>query len=182
MVRKVEILPHDPAWKIVYQREAACLRPLFGDNLIALHHIGSTAVPGLAAKPTIDLLAVVRSQARLERCRPDLQALGYQAKGENGIPGRRYFQKLQGEVHLTHIHAYEAGHPDIQRHLNFRDFLRTHPQDAQAYAALKQALAEQFTYEPKRYTEGKSEFIQAADRRAAAWRKAQAEPSNQGAT
>jgi len=162
----------------MYAQEAYRLCPLMAQNLIALHHIGSTAVPGLAAKPTIDILAVVRDHAWLDARTPALELLGYQAKGENGIPGRRYFQKLQGEVHLFHIHAYEAGHADIQRHLNFRDFLQTHLQEAQAYAALKRELAEEHTYEPRRYTEGKSEFIHAVDRRASAWRKTQVELSN----
>ena len=173
MARKVEVHPYDPAWPGMYKEEAARLRPVIGINLIVLYHIGSTAVPGLAAKPTIDILAVVQSHECLDSCIPDLQTLGYQAKGENGIPGRRYFQKLQGEVHLTHIHAFEEGHPDIQRHLNLRDFLQAHPEETKAYVALKQELADQYTYEPKRYTEGKSEFIRAADRRAAAWRMVQ---------
>jgi GrpB-like predicted nucleotidyltransferase (UPF0157 family) len=134
--------------------------------------MGSTAVPGLAAKPTIDILAEVKSHDRLETQTPKLEALGYQAKGENGISGRRYFQKVQGEVHLYHIHAYEAGHPDVYRHINFRDYLRAHPVEARAYAALKYDLADKFTDQAQQYTEGKTDFIRAVDARAAAWRAA----------
>ena len=177
-VRKVEVVPYQPNWPSLFQREADRLGPLIGENLIALHHIGSTAVPGLAAKPTIDILAEVKSHDRLETQTPKLETLGYQAKGENGISGRRYFQKVQGEVHLYHIHAFTAGHPDIQRHLNFRDFLRAHPVEAKAYAALKYDLAERFTFQAKQYTQGKTEFIRAVDARAAAWQAAQAEPLN----
>ena len=100
MVRKVVVLPYDPAWPQMVHAEAARLRPALGDNLISLHHMGSTAVPRLAAKPTVDILAVVRSHRRLDEGRAAIEALGYQAKGENGVPGRRYFQRLDGEVHL----------------------------------------------------------------------------------
>ena len=172
MARKIVVQPYDPTWPALFQKEAERLCPLLGNNLAGLHHIGSTAVPGLAAKPTIDILIVVRSHARLDACCQELESLGYQAKGENGIPGRRYFQRLAGEDHLFHLHAYEDGHPDIRRHLDFRDTLRDHPETAQAYAALKHALMAQYTYDPKLYTEGKSDFIQAVDRQVAAWRKA----------
>ena len=173
MSRKVEVVPYNPAWHEMYQTEAAGLLPLLGENLVAMHHIGSTAVPGLAAKPTIDILAVVCSHDRLDACCPALQGLGYQAKGENGISGRRYFQKLEGEAHRVHIHAYQVGHSDITRHLNFRDYLRAHPKEARAYQALKESLAARYTTDPNRYTAGKSDFIRAADRRAAEWRTAQ---------
>lgn len=172
MARKVEVHPYDPAWPELYGEEAHRLCPLIAQNLISLHHIGSTAVPGLAAKPTIDILAVVRDHAGLDAQTPALESLGYQAKGENDLPGRRYFQKLEGEVHLFHIHAYQQGSPDILRHLDFRDFLRAHPKKAWDYAALKRSLAKQFPYEPKSYTEGKTDFIREVERLAAIWRMA----------
>jgi GrpB-like predicted nucleotidyltransferase (UPF0157 family) len=143
-----------------------------GANLVVLHHIGSTAVPGLPAKPTIDILAEVQSHDALEACIPELAAMGYQAKGENGVSGRRYFHSLSGEVHLFHLHAYEIGHADIRRHLDFRDYLRAHPDTARAYAALKHSLAAEYPYDPQLYTAGKSDFIRGVDRKAAAWRAA----------
>ncbi len=176
MVRKVEVLPYNPAWPEIYQNEACRLRSVMRECLIALFNIGSTSVPGLPAKPTIDILAVVRSHTHLDACNLVLEGFGYQCKGENGVKGRRYFQMLEGEVHLFHIHAYEAGHPDIDRHLNFRDYLCAHPGEARAYAELKQVLAERFTCEAKRYTAGKSDFIRTVDCRAAAWRKAHPAP------
>ena len=171
VARKVEVLPYNPSWQALYRAEALRLRPTLGENLVGLHHMGSTAVLGLAAKPTIDILMVVRSHVDLDSKTEAIEALGYQAKGENGISGRRYFQRLDGEVHLFHLHAYQEGHPDIRRHLNFRDYLRAHPETAQAYADLKRTLAAQFTWEPKCYTQGKTDFILAVDRRAAAWRQ-----------
>lgn len=172
MARKVVVLPYDPSWPQMYRAEAARLAPTLGGNLISLHPMGSTAVPGLAAKPTIDILAVVRAHRWLDEHLEAIQALEYQAKGENGVSGRRYFQRMEGDAHLFHLHAYGAGHPDIRRHLDFRDYLRSHPETARAYATLKQSLADRFTWDPKSYTEGKTDFIREVDRRAAAWREA----------
>lgn len=174
MVRKVEVVPYHPTWPALFQREADRLGPLIGENLIALHHIGSTAVPGLAAKPTTDILVVVTTHTRLDARNPALEALGTYAKGENGVAGRRYYQKLAGEAHLFHMHAYETGHPDIHRHITFRDCLRAHPVEDQAYAALKYDLADKFTYQAQQYTEGKTDFIRAVDEQAAAWQAARA--------
>lgn len=169
MARKVDVVPYDPGWPVVYAAEAESIRLILGGNVIAMHHIGSTAIPGMAAKPTIDLLVVDRDHDNLDACNDAMREAGYQPKGENGVPGRRYFQRLIGEVHLFHIHAYESGHPDIERHLNFRDYLRTHPVDARAYEALKHHLAAQFPFEPKKYTSGKTRFIRAIDQRASGW-------------
>jgi GrpB-like predicted nucleotidyltransferase (UPF0157 family) len=112
----------------------------------------------------------VRDLDALDACNQAMQNLGYTAKGENGIPGRRYFQRLDGERHLTHIHAFINGHPEIARYLNFRDYLIAHPHTAEEYQALKQELAAQFRDVPVQYTEGKADFIRAVDARAPAWR------------
>jgi GrpB-like predicted nucleotidyltransferase (UPF0157 family) len=170
MARKVEVVPYDPIWPDVYRVEMAQISVIVGANLVSVHHIGSTAVPGLAAKPTIDMLLVVRDVKRLDTCNNKMSGLGYHPKGENGIPGRRYFQKLDGEVHLVHIHAFETGHPEITRYINFRDYLFEHPETAQAYQDLKQQLAESYKFAPAQYTSGKDAFIRAVDQRAAAWR------------
>jgi GrpB-like predicted nucleotidyltransferase (UPF0157 family) len=137
---------------------------------VAVHHIGSTAVPGLAAKPTIGILLIVRELAALDACNTLLADLGYQAKGEHGILGRRYFSKKEADHHLFHMHAYADGHPDIDRHLNFRDYLIAHPIVALDYQTLKQNLAEQFRDVPVAYTAGKANFILEVEKRAAAWR------------
>jgi len=176
MARKVDVVPYDPGWPVVYAAEAESIRLVLGTNVIAVHHIGSTAIPGMAAKPTIDLLVIDQDHDRLDACNGAMRAAGYHAKGENGVPGRRYFQRLIGDVHLFHIHAYEKGHPDIDRHLKFRDYLRAHPVDARAYEALKHHLAAQFPFEPQKYTSGKTSFILAIDQRAAGWCAGEREP------
>lgn len=170
MARIVEIVPYDPNWPAKYCGEIKLIADVLGSILVAAHHIGSTAVPGLAAKPTIDILLVVCDLDLLDACNAAMAALGYQPKGENGIPGRRYFQKLAGEVHLFHIHAFKAGHPEITRHINFRDYLIAHPESAAEYQALKQELALRFRDAPAQYTSGKGTFIRKVDQFAAAWR------------
>jgi GrpB-like predicted nucleotidyltransferase (UPF0157 family) len=169
-MRKVEVFAYDPAWPEVYAEEVKRIQSHLGREGMAFHHIGSTAVPGLAAKPTIDILLVVESHDLLDRREGKFVELGYEAKGENGIAGRRYYQKKAGEVHLFHIHAFEVDHSEINRHLDFRDYLRSHPDDARAYEALKLQLAAQFSYNPIEYTTGKTQLIQAIDQKATAWR------------
>jgi GrpB-like predicted nucleotidyltransferase (UPF0157 family) len=124
----------------------------------------------LAAKPIIDILLVVKAHAALDACNDSLQGLGFIPKGEHGIVGRRYFSKMSGEQDLFHMHAFEAGHPDIVRHLNFRDYLIAHPPVANEYQALKTQLAKRFRNTPPEYTNAKSGFIRHVDALAADWR------------
>jgi len=170
MAREIVVLPYDPAWPQSFQTEANKLTPIFGENLKELHHIGSTSVSGLAAKPTIDILASVQDLAQVDALNPQLEVLGYQSKGENGIAGRRYFNKQAGEDHLFHLHVFQAGHPAIDTHLVFRDYLRTHPACCREYVALKRELAETYKFEPFRYTEGKADFILKTIEAAKAWK------------
>lgn len=170
MARIIEVLPYDPNWPLIYRAEVAQISPILGANLAVAHHIGSTAVPGLAAKPTIDILLVVRELQALDACNTALAALGYQPKGEHGILGRRYFSKKEADRHLFHMHAYAEGHADIIRHLDFRDYLIAHPGAAVDYQTLKQGLAHQFRDAPAEYTAGKADFILEIERRAAGWR------------
>ncbi len=164
--RKVEVVPYDPAWPRLYQAEAASLAALLGDELVEIHHIGSTSVPGLLAKPIVDILPVVRDIERVDGYNDLLLALGYTPKGENGIPGRRFFTKDVAGVRRAHVHAFAAGHPEIARHLDFAAYLRAHPADAQAYADLKRDLALRFRNDTVGYTDAKSAFIRAIDARA----------------
>ncbi|WP_088007397.1 GrpB family protein [Indiicoccus explosivorum] len=164
-MRKVEVLPFDPVWIHRFESEAAVLRRLLGENCIAIHHIGSTAVPDLAAKPIIDLLPVVRDLEEVDRLIGAFESIGYKAKGENGLPGRRYFQK-GGDDRTHHVHIYEAGSPEIRRHLVFRDYLRTHPDEAEAYGRLKTDLASKFPYDIGSYISGKEKFVAALESKA----------------
>lgn len=154
---EVIITEYDPQWPQIYAQESAHLRTIFGDTLIEIAHVGSTSVPGLAAKPVIDLIAAVRSLADVERAAPALAALGYEALGECDIPGRLFFRKGMPRTH--HLHVVETDHYQWPDSLDFRDYLRTHPDEAARYADLKRSLAERFRHQREEYTGGKSLYI-----------------------
>jgi GrpB-like predicted nucleotidyltransferase (UPF0157 family) len=170
MDRKIEVVPYDPIWPVIYQNEVDRILYMIQDVITTFYHMGSSAVTGLAAKPTIDILAVVPSLEKLDAKDDVMLSLGYQIMGENGIPGRRYYRRLSGEVHLFHIHAFEVENPEIRRHLNFRDYLCENEAVRKAYEKLKYKLARRFPYDSLSYTNGKSAFIQKVDQAAAEWR------------
>jgi GrpB-like predicted nucleotidyltransferase (UPF0157 family) len=167
---KVEVVPHDPSWKQAFQAEASQVSQALGENIVAIHHIGSTAIATIYAKPIIDLLVEVRALLEVDAHAPAMQALGYEAMGELGIPGRRYFRKENHEgIRTHHVHAFEAGSPQVQRHLLFRNYLRVHDDEAQQYSSLKRQLAQEHPQDIYAYMDGKDAFIKEIDRRAAAW-------------
>ena len=113
----VRVVPYRPEWPLLFAQEAEKIGKAFGAELLAVHHIGSTSVEGLAAKPIIDILAVVRDVNAIDTFAPAMEALGYEAMGEFGIPGRRYYRK-GGENRTHQIHAFsEEDHWNIDRHL-----------------------------------------------------------------
>jgi GrpB-like predicted nucleotidyltransferase (UPF0157 family) len=132
MPRKVELLPHDPNWAGQYQEEANRLIAVLFLEIITIHHIGGTAIPDIFAKPIIDILIEVKEINRIDQYNDQMATLGYAARGEHGIPGRRYFSKDKEGTHTHHVHIYQIGNPEIDRHIKFRDHLSTHPDDAQA--------------------------------------------------
>jgi len=165
-MRNIVVVPYDESWPQAYAGEARRIEAALAPLAVTLHHIGSTSVPGLAAKPVIDLLLVVGSHRDLDERTSALEELGYEAKGEFGIPGRRYFSRGPDEARTHHVHAYEAGHPEIARHLVFRDFLRDDPAEGRRYGQLKARLAAAHRDDVEAYTEGKASYILDAIRRA----------------
>ena len=171
-MRKVEVVPHSPQWSAAFEDEAPQISTALGANVVAVHHIGSTSIPGIYAKPVIDVMVEVSDITLVEGCYPQMATLGYEAMGEYGIAGRRYFRKnTPAGVRTHHVHVFEAGSDQVKRHLLFRDYLRTHPDDAQAYSDLKRRLASAHPTDIESYMDGKDGFIQDIDRRAAQWRE-----------
>src|SRR5579884_2769667 len=114
---RVRIVPYTQEWLSLFHQEAGLLRPVFGGELVDIHHIGSTSVPGLAAKPIIDIMPVVRHIERVDERNNAMRALDYEAMGEFGISGRRYFHK-GGDHRTHHTHIFQADDlPNIERHL-----------------------------------------------------------------
>jgi GrpB-like predicted nucleotidyltransferase (UPF0157 family) len=175
MRKKVEVVPHDPRWHDAFVEEAKRVAAALGGNVAAVHHVGSTAIPDIYAKPVIDLLVEVRDITEVDVRSPAMRALGYEALGEYGLPGRRYFRKDDREGVRTHqVHAYEAGSAEVVRHLAFRDYMLAHPSDARRYGELKRRLAEEHPQNMEGYMDGKDAFIKEAERRALSWRASRA--------
>lgn len=168
--RRIEVVPYSQEWPELYSQAASCLREIFGDELVALHHIGSTAVVGLHAKPIIDILPEVRDIARVARLNPLMIDAGYRPRGENGIAGRRYFVKESGLVRTHHVHVFQQGHPEIARHVDFVAYLNACPEDAARYADLKQKLARRYPQDSPSYVDGKTALIRELDARAVRWK------------
>jgi GrpB-like predicted nucleotidyltransferase (UPF0157 family) len=170
-MKKVEVVPHDPVWRDSYKAEVKHIAAALGDNVVAIHHIGSTAIPGIHAKPVIDLLVEVDDIRAIDARNAAMESIGYEVMGEFGIPGRRYFRKDDRQGTRTHqVHAFQAGSGEVARHLAFRDYMIAHPADAARYSELKRRLAEEYPCDMDGYVDGKDGFIKEMDRRAAEWR------------
>ena len=155
--------------------EAARLRDVIGKNIVVeIHHIGSTAIPGIQAKPTVDLMPLVTSLSNLDTREAAICALGYEWRGEFGIPGRRYLSLMSSDrrKRLFNVHCFEASMPDVNRHLAFRDYMRAHPERAKAYEAEKFRARGLQPDDTLAYSQEKGPWIVAAEREALAWYRA----------
>ena len=160
---------YDPAWARKAELLAAGIDAL-GSGVLAVHHVGSTSVPGLLAKSTIDLLAVVDSLDWLDRKRPALEALGYQWRGEYGIAGRRYCVMSDDQSEsVAHLHCYELLSPHVARHLAFRDYLRAHPDKLAEYAEVKRTAWDGSGSAKADYATAKSAWVARIERDALDW-------------
>ena len=171
MNRKVEVVPHNPKWQGIFESESKQLALAFGDNSIAIHHIGSTSISTIYAKPIIDILVEVKDIEKVDNRNDEIKLLGYEVMGEFGIVGRRFFRKNnKDDIRTHHIHLFTAGSAQVIRHLAFRDYMRSHPDEAHEYSQLKQQLAQKYPSDIESYMDGKDGFIKEIDRKAARWR------------
>jgi GrpB-like predicted nucleotidyltransferase (UPF0157 family) len=158
-MRKTNIVPWSEEWARVFEKEAKVLNNIFQDNVIDIHHIGSTSIKTIGyAKPIIDILMVVHDISSVDHLNPSMLELGYEAKGENGIPGRRFFQK-GGDHRTHHVHVFQEGDKQINFHLDFKKFLLQHPDQAARYKQKKLDLATKYPNEHHRYQEGKQDLV-----------------------
>lgn len=153
----ISVDPYDHSWARSYQLIRKRVRGAFGDIALAIEHVGSTAVPGLAAKPIIDVDVLV-ARGRLREAIRLLDEIGYQHEGDLGIPGREAFRSRDPSP-AHHLYVCIAGTPEWERHLRFRDELRADPSLAAAYAELKRTLAARHAGDRDAYTVAKSRFV-----------------------
>jgi GrpB-like predicted nucleotidyltransferase (UPF0157 family) len=153
---------YDPQWPVLFEREKERLLGAVGGRLLTIEHIGSTSVPGLAAKPVIDLGVCVRSLAEADELLPCIERLGYiyEPALEKLLPERRFFWKGTLQIHTYHLHLAELNNPVIARPIRFRDYLRTHPDAVKEYGELKKGLAKTYRDDMEAYVSGKTTFIE----------------------
>ena len=170
MTRRVVVEPHDPRWAQAFDLESSLVARALGPQVVAVHHIGSTAIPGICAKPVIDMLVEVADIAAVDARDADMTALGYDVLGEFGIAERRYFRKRdEAGRHTHHGHVFAVSSSEVLRHLAFRDLLIAHQDWAERYSDLKRSLAQAHPQDIEGYMQGKGAFIREVDRRAATW-------------
>ena len=167
--QRVEIVDWDPAWADRFATTAADVADAFMD-VDAIDHVGSTSVPGLAAKPVIDLLVTVSDIAIADAAVDAMAELGFEALGEFGLKDRRFFRRDDERgIRTDHVHCWAVGHGELDRHLAVRDYLDAHAEEAEAYASLKRALVARHDGDREAYIDGKDAFVKALEQRALAW-------------
>src|SRR5919198_3626096 len=154
----VRLLDHDPAWPALFEREAERIRRALGDAAIRILHVGSTSVPGLAAKPIIDIVVAVAASADEAGYKPALDGVGYTLRIRE--PDWHEHRMFEGPDTATHVHVFTAGDPEIERMVEFRDRLRDNEDDRERYAAAKRRLAARRWRHVQHYADAKSGVIE----------------------
>jgi GrpB-like predicted nucleotidyltransferase (UPF0157 family) len=167
----VELVPHSPRWAAMASEESARLNAALGDLLVTVHHIGSTAIPGILAKPVVDLIPIVADIDALDARQDVVRGLGYKWFGEYGLKGRRYCYLLDPKSgkRLFQLHCYQDGAPEVPRHLAFRDYLRAHPLIAKEYEMEKIRAAAKVPDDVNAYNDEKDAWIKRVEKDALVW-------------
>jgi GrpB-like predicted nucleotidyltransferase (UPF0157 family) len=160
MPEPVVIVDYDPRWPDLFAELRAPVAAALGDLAVAVEHVGSTAVPGLSAKPIIDIDVVVPSVTDIPEAIARLARLGYVHRGDLGIASREAFISPAGTP-KHHLYLCSSDSEELRRHRLFRNYLLAHPDDARAYGALKKAAAVRFTDDRAAYNDAKTEFVKA---------------------
>lgn len=159
--RNIVVVPYDEKWKLHFEEIAGELRVALGELALSIEHVGSTSVPGLAAKPIIDIDVVIEDNSKLQAVIGALAKIGYQYEGNLGIPGREAFG-YEEKTHLMEHHLYVCpkDSSELRRHLSFRDYLRGHPEAVQEYSRIKEEAARLFPHDIDGYINHKGTLIE----------------------
>lgn len=175
--KEVVIVPYDPQWETEFEKLKAMIQSYIGEYLEKTEHVGSTSIPGLAAKPIIDLDAVLRDKKDLPKVIERLKEHGYIHQGDLGLPGReaffrpRDYDEQEKSVIKYHFYLCNKDAKPYLEHIAFRDYLRTHPQEREEYQHLKEELAKKYRYDVDTYCEHKTEFVQSILAKCDYWRE-----------
>jgi len=150
---------YNKEWSKLFDKEAKLISSLISNYLVDIQHIGSTAIPGIVAKPIIDIAIAIADLSNIKKVITILEKGGYEYRGEQGVPDRHLFVKGNEECRTHHIHVMVNTSYEWKKHILFRDYLRKHHSEAKQYSKLKKMLATEFEFDREKYTNGKEEFI-----------------------
>jgi GrpB-like predicted nucleotidyltransferase (UPF0157 family) len=167
--RVYTVLPYDPQWANSFTRLAAKIKKIFGVDALDIQHIGSTSVPGMSGKPTIDVLVLVDSLEVAEAHAADMERAGFEYEGEFVMPDSRLFRMMNNNTLLANVHIFLQDHPHVLEMLGLRDYLRTHLEEVSAYSNLKIELYEKYRNEYANYRKDKDAYMAELKKRAAAY-------------
>jgi GrpB-like predicted nucleotidyltransferase (UPF0157 family) len=172
--RRVEVVPPDPQWPVLAKAESDRIAVYLGSNLVRIEHIGSTSIPGLHAKPIIDLLPLVRQIEDVDPLEASLETAGYNWYGEYGLSGRRYLNRDDeaGSTRIANVHIFAIDNPEVDRHLAFRDYLLAHPELVAEYGRMKLKCAAQNPVNIDGYSTCKGPWIKPVEAAAVEWYRA----------
>jgi len=165
----IRIVDHDPQWPLLAQEELRRVADALGDSAVRLEHVGSTSVPGLGAKPIIDMQVSVADIERIEDYVGPLEALGYLFAPDPAFPDYHYFAKPHARPRSHHLHVCQTGSQQELRHVAVRDFLRAHPDEAASYEELKRTLVREHPEDRLAYVAGKDGYMIELEARAVHW-------------
>jgi len=158
--RKYSVEPYNPEWQKQFEVEAKSLSSIFQDAAISIEHIGSTAVPGLASKPTIDILITIEKIGIADTLSEKIEKIGYKALGDYINKGSRLFVKEINDTRLVNLHVFEKDHPHVKSLINLRNYLRSHPEVVKEYSKLKFNLVEKYPNDYAMYRKFKDEWME----------------------
>jgi len=164
--RKYSVRAYDPAWPGEFEVEERALRKIFGVSALAVEHIGSTSVPGMDGKPTVDILVLVDDVSAANEHAAAMKEAGYEYLPEYVMPGSALFRRKRDNVLLSNVHVFPKDHPHVREMLGVRDYLRSHPDEARAYADLKRELFRKYPDDYAAYRKFKDAYMEDLKRRA----------------
>lgn len=156
----VQLEDYNRAWKVSFEKEKELLSKVLKGKILSIEHVGSTSIPGLKAKPIIDICVVVQNLEEVPTFENILKPYGYHFRGHQGVMDRYFFAKGPEESRTHYIHFETINSTSYQNHILFRDYLIKHPEYIEKYEKLKESLARKYSKERNKYTAGKADFIQ----------------------
>ncbi|TDL31738.1 GrpB family protein [Jeotgalibacillus sp. S-D1] len=164
---EIRLTDFNDDWSQMFQTEVEFLQTIFCEEIIKCEHFGSTSVRGMKSKPVIDMMCIVKNIEKVDVFNNQMESFGYDIAGEWGITGRRLFRK-GGDSRTHHIHFYQFDNPEIERHLIFRDYLRSHPEEVDKYSRFKEDLANRYKT-TREYSPAKKKFVSEMEQKALCW-------------